>query len=327
MRQLAAPVILAALLGSCAAPPPNPAFGKSWSSNAEGYVFTVGYFTKEQVRSKGWEKARIEASKLVFFCDGAQIVRRDVRWFEPAAEGQPQCAAVIYSFTCPVRRPEWGSSLAYVREQALLDEPRWPIEPGCGEKDRTKLPPAKTPDRNSPAFGRYGTVSDTVSCEASPDADRGPFHLQPVTYIHPTTTVSPAFAEATDNFYPSSPEGFLSYAAAQEQKVHLMTVRDGKARNDADIFLQQRFAMMPDGKGYCVTVEARQGDSLWRRTIRRPALKSPGPREIDMASHARDPERVWTIYSDAHRLLHPLARKLGLPIPETHATPSWPSAD
>jgi hypothetical protein len=267
-------VIISCLLAGCAGRPipasnldPSSevpvdlAIDRSWSSNSDGYVYSVGYFTPEQVASKAWEAQRISSSRMVGFCESEQLVHRDVRWFEPIAIGEPRCGLVVYTFACSSRRPEWGSSLEYERKQALLNEPRRPLSAGCGEKSRSKLP---TPVTETPA-PRGVVISEWSDCKTIPDIHVGRFRLREVNYINARTLVSPSFVRAVLHPYPD-PALHFSQAAADEQKVHIVDVVRPLPDDGNNIFIEQTFAAA--GQSLCATLTARQGNNVWRKSVR-----------------------------------------------------------
>ncbi|WP_447765490.1 hypothetical protein [Sphingopyxis panaciterrae] len=266
--------LLTCALGGCAAHSPpgvdadrsadvpaDLAVNRSWSSNAGGYIFSVGYFTPEQLLSEAWENKRLESRQMAKLCDSEHLAHRDVRWFEPIAPGEPRCAIVVYSFACSPKRPEWGSSLEYERQQALLDEPDTPPPLGCGEKSRSKLP---IPLNQTPA-PRDVILSEHADCKRMPDMQAGKFRLRDVNYVNARTLVSPSFVRSVYHPYPD-PVQNVSLAASREQKVHLVTVKRVLPDDGNNLFIEQSFAS--DGQGFCATLTARQGANMWRKTMR-----------------------------------------------------------
>ena len=241
--------------------PDDLAVDRKWSSNADGYIFSVGYFTSEQVASKAWETARLESRQMANFCDSERLAHRDVRWFEPIAPGEPSCGIVVYSFACSPRKPAWGTSMEYERQQALLDEPESPIPVGCGAKSRKALlPPVSQMPRPSGIL-----IAENADCRTMPDAQLGKFQLHAVNYVKARTFVSPSFVRAVSNPYPDAAHHF-AHAAAQEQKVHIVTVDRPLADDGKNLFIEQTFAV--NQKSMCVTLAAWQGSNMWRKTMR-----------------------------------------------------------
>jgi hypothetical protein len=121
-------------------PPVSLAVNRMWKSNAEGYIYAVGYFTRAQEQDPLWEAARLGKSETAVFCDHPELVRRDVQWLPASPDTGEECAKIVYSFACPLRKAEWGSDLATDREAELRARPEKPIGAKCGEKDYTRLP-------------------------------------------------------------------------------------------------------------------------------------------------------------------------------------------
>lgn len=272
MRTIAALVALC-LLPSCAGHtrpslnaessvkiPDDLAVNRTWSSNADGYIYSVGYFTPEQLESKAWEKERMERRKMANFCASERLVSRDVRLFEPIAAGEPSCALVIYSYACSARRPEWGSSLEYDRKQALLDEPTQPLSRNCGEKSRKNLP--EPVSRTTPHDGII--ISERADCRTLPDAHVGQFRLRDVNYVNARTLVSPSFVREVSYPYPE-PAQHIRHAASEEQKIHMVIVARPLPDDGNNIYVEQTFAA--NERTFCATLTARQGGTMWRKSI------------------------------------------------------------
>ena len=102
-----------------------------------------------------------------------------------------------------------------------------------------------------------------------------------------------------------------------------MVVDRDIAHDRDNIFIEQ--SLSEAQVGYCLTLTARQGDSLWRRTIKRASIPAQDYSMVDRDGHSKDVERYWDPYVDVHTLQHRLAQDLGLPIPPDH--PRDASAD
>jgi len=317
MRTTAA-IVAMCLLASCAGHTPRSLIAKSsadipddlavdrtWSSNADGYIYSVGYFTPEQLESKAWEKERMKRRTMANFCTSERLVSRDVRLFEPIAAGEPSCALVVYSYACSSRRPEWGSSLEYDRKQALLDEPTRPISRNCGEKSRRNLP-----EPVSQIAPRDGTViSERADCRTLPDAHVGRFRLRDVNYINAGTLVSPSFVREVSYPYPAPAQHF-HHAASEEQRVHMVIVARPLPDDGNNIFIEQTFAA--NERTFCATLTARQGSSMWRKSI-----------HADLPKQGSGPtgqgEKSLNQYDIAKALQVDLAIHMGIRVQDRHA--------
>ncbi|MGY4396158.1 hypothetical protein ACVWZA_001331 [Sphingomonas sp. UYAg733] len=247
------------------------AVNRQWVTNADGYVFTVGYFSAEQALSPAWENRRWESRKTASICQQERIVARDVRWFGPIAPGEPRCAAIIYSVSCPHPGPARRNALEYGRRQALLEDPIWPPTPGCGEKSRAKLLVPLTP---VPApLG--ADISEQANCRSLPDIQSGKFNLRDVNYVHTRALVSPAFLETFRVPFDGKAAAFVVTAATFEGKVHMVVVKRTLPDDGNNMFIEQAFAS--DSQGVCITLTARQGDANWRKTVRGDFQPQPEP--------------------------------------------------
>lgn len=310
MRTTAA-IVAMCLLASCAGhtPPSLDAepladipedlvVNRTWSSNADGYIYSVGYFTPEQLESKAWEKERMERRTMAKFCASERLVSRDVRLFEPIAVGEPSCALVVYSYACSSRRPEWGSSLEYGRKQALLDEPMRPISRNCGEKSRKNLP--EPVSQTAPPDGII--ISERADCRTLPDAQVGRFRLRDVNYVNARTLVSPSFVRKVSFPYPAPAQHF-HHAASEEQRVHIVIVSRPLPDDGNNIFIEQTFAA--NERTFCATLTARQGGSMWRKSIHADLSKQgSGP--------AGQGEKSFNQYDIAKALQVDLANHMGI---------------
>ncbi|WP_114952212.1 hypothetical protein [Sphingosinicella terrae] len=290
--------------------PADLAVNRRWESNADGYVYTVGYFTPEQVRSPAWEAARIARMATVHLCDNREIVGRDIRWYEPIAPGEPTCAAVVYSIACRPRRPEWGSSLEYGRRQAMVEDMPSPIQANCGEKDGSRLPNPRVPFVTDAVLGSFMFCRDML-----PDITVGRFRLREVNHVQERTIVPTEYIRRGRPFSGGA-AAFLRVAATDEQRVHFVISSRELPHDRHNIFVDQVFS--DNSEGYCVTLTARQGDALWRRTIKRDSIPGTDRSMKDGKGHSLDPAEYWDAQSDAHMLQHQLALHLGLPLPRDH---------
>lgn len=293
-------------------------FAREWRSNADGFIYATGYFTPSEVSSPDWEKARLDDVKTVEFCDSEAVVRRDVRWFAPIAKGEPKCAKVIYSFTCPSKRPEWGGSLETVRNEFLLGEPTYQIGTDCGSITRNFLIGGK----NSFPPPRGVLLHENARCIRRPDIDEGEFRLKDINFIRGQTFVSPDFVRAVPAPYPHDPTIFLKNIGGNGPQ--FIGAASDLARDNDNFFVALTFSA--SSNGYCVTFEARQGDSKWRQTLYRPTVPDEQDRREMTDMHYPDPETQWDEWGDAHLLQHAFAEHLGLKIPEDHGKPKPGSA-
>jgi hypothetical protein len=292
--------------------PADLAVNRRWVSNADGYVYTVGYFTAEQLNSPAWEAARLARRSTVRFCPDEEVVHRDVRWYEPIAPGEPRCAAVVYSIACTRRRPEWGSSLEYERRQALLEDMEYPITAGCGDKDG-----ANQPDFRTPRGSNVVLSSTTDLCrDMLPDLAFGSFRLREANFVQERTIVSNLYIRR-ERPYTGGGAGFLAQAAEAGQRLHFVVTSHDLPHDRHNIFVDQVFT--ENGEGYCVTLTARQGDALWRRTVKRDSFPTLDHAMSDQG-HSRNPNTYWDAYTDTHLLQHQLALHLGLDLPRGHPT-------
>lgn len=152
------PVGALASSGSLPPPPESWTAGSHVITQAEGYVVGVFYFTPAQVEDARWEFRRIQAAQWNMCGDERQqFIHREVVWFETSPASGERCARVVYTILCtPYDQfplPDEAAMVEAFRENrdAVLNEPpRAPIEPGCGEKDRAKLPPPPRIDPPQP---------------------------------------------------------------------------------------------------------------------------------------------------------------------------------
>lgn len=306
--------------GSALRAPPEwlSAVNRTWTSNADGYVFTVAYFTEAEVSDKRWEMARRKSRKLAVFCKKERIVRRDVRWFEPESGKGPRCAMLIYSIACSPRRPEWGGSLDYEREEALLKEPERQAGPHCGDKHAIPAHiPSSTPaeDQAKRRAERDKLISRNARCFADQDLSGGAIRIQPATKISRETLLSPDFDETMPEYWkPPGAADILPYAARESAQVHAIFSKRALPNDGTNILLSLIFAGNSNQSPYCVTLVARQGANIWRKTVVRPRMLEEDRRKWDDNGHPRDPETYWTPNADAHTLGEELALALGLPL-------------
>jgi hypothetical protein len=297
--------IIAACLTTTAAAPPSDvpedlAVAESWSNNSDGYVSSTGYFTPEQVQSEAWERARLRRGTPQY-CVSEHLVHRDVRWFEPIAQGEPRCAIIVYSVACSEKHPNVGSSLEYARQQALLDDPPSLPSTGCGEKDRKKLSAPL-----DPVNGLSGPViSPLAHCETLPDIQAGNFVLGPVNYVRARSFVSPSFLRDVPQAPQGNPAQQIAFAAWLEQKVHLVVTRRELPDDGQNIFIDQTAAS--NGNRLCITLTAQQGKARWRKSVQVFFRTPPGDQP---ATESKPPDQ----YAIAKALQLDLARYMGIKI-------------
>jgi hypothetical protein len=311
MRLRLATVSLALVAGCVTTPPADPvpeilAVDQMWGHG----IHTLGYFTPAEERSPAWEKARLAYLGQRDACDGKQSTRRDVRWYPPVAAGEPSCAKIVYTFSCSSADPHERNELEYDRKQALLDDPGEVIGPNCGEKDRAKRP-AKTDYYG----GLSGEMPDrSISCrDLLPDETTGEFHLREVNYVRARAIFSPGYIR-TENVgapYPVRPATYITGAARQDGRVHFVLVDRPLLADKDNIFIEQVFTAN-HGEGYCVMLTARQGKSVWRKTIKRDSIPQKDRAMLDEAGRPKDPKVYWDQYSDSEMLQGQLAQHLGL---------------
>lgn len=207
------------------------------------------------------------------------MARRDVRWLDPIAPGEPHCALVVYTMTCSSEKVPINKRLEYDRKQKLLDEPAWLPSEHCGEKSTSKLQPVVArPARIGP------TLSPDARCDPSLDRNSDKFELRDVIYMNVRAIVSRSFLLQGD-LSPSAGIWIIKNAVRKDGEIHLVDVAQPLPDNGENLFVQKTFS--EDGRGYCVTLAAWQGDAQWRRTIYADELpsstQSPGDRAGDRA--------------------------------------------
>ena len=103
---------------------------------------------------------------------------------------------------------------------------------------------------------------------------------------------------------------------AGQQRHFIISARD-LPHDRHNIFVDKIFT--ENGEGYCITLTARQGRALWRRTIRRDSVPESDNAMKDLSRHSTSPQTYWDVYSDSHLLQHQLALHLGLTLPAGHS--------
>lgn len=311
------------LTGNCAgddvARKPAPGFDKRWTSNADGFVFSAGYFTEAEIRSGWWEKQRRGYLSYAHFCDEARVVHRDVVWFDPARTGGARCARVVYSLACPNRRAEWGTSLAYARKDAMLREIERGIGANCGDKFATRIRSEQGGLRELRRAALARLIDPGAGCGPEPDKQQGVIRIGENSRLSQRVLVAPAFANAMADYWQAdAPRRWIEGGAGTSGTVHAVFSDWPLVDDGANIFITAVYAMDGDGQAYCVTLSARQGANAWRRTIRRPHLLAVDRTGVDAVGHALDPDNYWTPDGDMHRLSEELVLALGLPLVPSH---------
>lgn len=312
--------LVAALLAACSAvkpPDPAPAFNKRWSSNADGFIFSAGYFTQAEVDDKRFEAARRAYFPYVDFCKNARLVGRDVIWFDPALTGGNRCARIIYSFACPVKRPEWGASLAYTRREEALREIEKGIGPDCGNKFAVPGSRPSVDRRVQLRDERDRMISADARCISGDDRQQGQIRIGAATRIAETILIAPAFDRLMPSYWdPDGSRFWIEGSARTSGAVHAVFSERKLPDDGANIFLTTSYA--DDGDGYCVSLTATQGAAAWRKTIRRTRFVQRDSKKFDMMGHSLDPQHYWTPDSDIHQLAEELALAMGLPVMAKH---------
>ncbi|MEL7730572.1 hypothetical protein AAG612_13640 [Citromicrobium bathyomarinum] len=231
-----------------------------WIGSTGGYIYEVGHFTPAQMASPAWEAARLAARKLAIFCPAEETVaRRDVRWREPAATGEPSCARVVYTLTCSSKKKALNPALAYDREQSLLEEPALPAARNCGEKSRSNMQPAVVGGFRSRAI-----YSRDAGCEPSLSSRTDAFELDDVTYMNTQTIASRSVLQQAA-LHLMDGVGFLENAVRKDGKVHLVEVARPLPDDGRNLFVQKTYGS--DREGRCISLAASQGDARWRKTV------------------------------------------------------------
>lgn len=121
-------------------PPIYLSYGGSILTSSQGFVYSMAYFTEEQMNDARWEADRTRRAQWNY-CKPklAAMIRRDVRWFEPATSKAKRCAMVVYTMQCPTPKAYKDPSadaFAENRESILSQPPdKDPPEASCGEKN------------------------------------------------------------------------------------------------------------------------------------------------------------------------------------------------
>ena len=293
--------ILSAPPDDAGAVPEDLGVDRLWRSSKSGYIYAVSYFTPAQMRSPAWERARLQKRKTARFCPAEETVaRRDVRWREPIAAGEPSCAEVVYTFTCSSKRTRINAVLAYDRKQLLLEEPVLLPARNCGEKSSSKAPASFASTRTGPTLSRY------ARCDPAQDISSGTFDLDKVTYMNIRTIVSRSML-LQGALHPSGGVGHLQYAVRQDGKVHLVKVSRPLADDGQNLFIQKTYGS--DREGLCISLAASQGDARWRKTVY--FAETP-----NRAEERSDPADDAARLSELEKALqNELAGLLGIPIP------------
>ena len=282
--------------------PEDLSVSRYWVGSKEGYIYEVAHFTPAQMASPAWETARLGARKLARYCPADETVaRRDVRWLEPIAAGQPSCARVVYTITCSSRRKAINPALAYARKQRLLEDPPPLAAQNCGEKSRSK----KTPTVVG-GFRASAIYSRDAGCEPSLQIRPEAFDLDDVTYMNTHTIASrPILMHGALHLLDGV--GSLEYAVRKDGKVHLVEVARPLPDDGRNLFVQKTYGS--DRKGLCISLAASQGDARWRKTVY--FVEKP-----NRAEERSDPADDAARLSDLDTALqNELAGVLGIPIP------------
>ena len=120
----------------------GPADISKFVPDGRGIIIALSYFTEAQMHDARWEFSRVQET-LGFTCGtNVDIVRRDVRWYDPTPVSKVACAKVVYSLYC---KPQelWGTDYDHVVPEAYDDDVAKvlaapissPIPESCGEKD------------------------------------------------------------------------------------------------------------------------------------------------------------------------------------------------
>jgi hypothetical protein len=140
-------LLLAGLpLASCVSVPPPPEnMGVHYKavSGSLGYVVSLGYFTKAEMKDPLWEYARVQNATMNWCQSESRYRRRDVRWLPSKADGDQQCAMVIYTVECLEPRnvpdtvdPEFNNHLEQTRSEMLSAQAPLELDSGCRPKER-----------------------------------------------------------------------------------------------------------------------------------------------------------------------------------------------
>ncbi|WP_143074973.1 hypothetical protein [Sphingobium sp. AP50] len=110
--------------------------------DGKGMIIALSYFTEAQMRDARWEFSRVQMTDGFMCGTNVDIVRRDIRWYNPTPVSKVACAKVVYSLYC---KPEayWGTDYDHILPEAFDDDVAKvlaapissPIPENCGEKD------------------------------------------------------------------------------------------------------------------------------------------------------------------------------------------------
>jgi hypothetical protein len=140
------------VLASCKSlPPPPEHLASYWHARTgdHGYVASIGYFSRAQMKDADWEFRRIQAAAGSLCNSYRHAVRRDVQWFETRPGSGEYCARVVYTFRCfsksDIGNPVPTDALEATRSAVMAEPVPRPLERGCGEKDSDKRHPPRKP--------------------------------------------------------------------------------------------------------------------------------------------------------------------------------------
>lgn len=301
-----------------ASPPKHLALDTESSAGVEA----LGYFTPAEEADATWEARRLAMVLVTNGRTKPRVISRDVHWFPAAEPAGPPCARIIYTLDTGEPRNQsarWAQRREATRVGLVAAEPISPIEPGCGIKDRDKLPKLSSDDyyrRFAERPARYRKVD--VQCEWIAVDPSTPIRIFPNTRLWETAAFDGRLPFTQNDEATAGradwPSGIISrrlYAAALPD---LPIVKLGDLPNDGhNILIFQHVARWNDGRGYCVQLMARQGDRVWSRAVVRNDMMNQNREKQDDTGFSRDPLNYWTPETDLFVLADQLASSIGIP--------------
>ena len=313
---LIGPTLASLFLAGCVAAPleTSPQISRTWMQATDGEVFSVGYFSEEQLRDRRWEATRLRSKGRVKACNHSGSERRDVRWIDKTSEGGGRCALVVYSYSCPDLKPREGVSTDYFRAEILGREIEDKIESTCASPlpmNDAERQLANEQREKRKKTKRKNMISREARCSSQADSINGQIRILTGTRFSEEIKVSPEIANRLrDGWIARSPKTILKLAAQKTNKVHAFFSTKNLPNDETNILLKVVVAEKSDGEPYCVTLEARQGKAIWRKTLTGTDLKStkgalPGERGFSPSGIAPD--------GDVDFLTYELSKAIGLP--------------
>lgn len=110
--------------------------------HGKGIIIALSYFNEAQIRDARWEFSRVQMTDGFKCGTNFDIVRRDIRWYDPTPVSKVACAKVVYSLYCKPKE-YWGTDYDHISPEAFDNDVEKvlaapissPIPEHCGEKD------------------------------------------------------------------------------------------------------------------------------------------------------------------------------------------------